>query len=354
MPRFLEALKSIIAQPERIMVVESTTSSYSTLATELLQELMMTMQSYIPNRVKFTMTNHFTEFVSDKSQSELIFLLSIVLAVLLFVIILPAYETLFGSYCCDDEQYDGKEYHMSSSGGMRLYKPGVGVVTMDVEDIADMTDGSSSSSRSVGSHGSFSMETIEESEEEDDIMDEDHDDEVDSDAEQEDHEEEVVDELQLHQEQELSAYEEEANHDMEPQDFVRAMSCPALASSDEEEDNDDAVSDKVKYYEFLNYLNSEASPRNYTVQEDHHDEDDEASHSSSNENTQEHYFATPTPSSPRAQDDDDSQTVTSELTSSSQLSTSSLWKESLKERLSKSSAAAASKRTFKKLSSARW
>eukprot|EP00571_Detonula_confervacea_P017079 CAMPEP_0172310558 /NCGR_PEP_ID=MMETSP1058-20130122/11596_1 /TAXON_ID=83371 /ORGANISM="Detonula confervacea, Strain CCMP 353" /LENGTH=47 /DNA_ID= /DNA_START= /DNA_END= /DNA_ORIENTATION= len=47
MPRFLEALKSIIAQPERIMVVESTTSSYSTLATELLQELMMTMQSYI-------------------------------------------------------------------------------------------------------------------------------------------------------------------------------------------------------------------------------------------------------------------------------------------------------------------
>ena len=77
------------------------------------------------------------------------------------------YETLFGGHDDDDDdernESSNKIEECYEGGSMRIYKPGVGIVTMDVEDIAEMTlvrassggSGSScaGSSRSVGSNG---------------------------------------------------------------------------------------------------------------------------------------------------------------------------------------------------------
>lgn len=404
MPRFLDALRSSI-QPEPI-TLEPIPQSYSTMATTL-QHFLNSIQSHLPHDIKSTIS----EFAKDKSQSELVFLLSIVLAVLLFVVILPLCETLFG----DDDDYDvrnneGKE-QCYEGGSMRMYKPGVGIVTMDVEDIAEMTflrassGGSGSSSRSVGSHGSWSMETIEESEEEEDVIMEDEliDDSSDDVEElhaekfveeveqlsqdcqeeetsavvvceeQEDegvqaHPQEVVDEDELNQEcQEedlsISAECEQREHNTKP-DLLRSMSCPALASSDESQDQiEDDGPDNVKYCEFLNYLNSEASPRNCTVGEETDEQpltlqsssSEKIPNTSDEEKTQEHYFVAPTPST-APQDDSDANSATSELTSSSQHSTDSLspLRSSIKKKMSKKRAGGGLRRSLKKLSSARW
>lgn len=161
MPRFLQALKLIAGErAAKSVVVEEAPPS----AVALLRDLV---ERYVPNSIKSSLA----ALLGDKSQSELIFLASIFLAILLFVIILPACETLLGD---DDENDDGaeEEFKWSVPSSLRVYKPGFGVVELDTANVADMTasssgsesSGRSSSSRSIGS--SCSMETIEESEEE--------------------------------------------------------------------------------------------------------------------------------------------------------------------------------------------
>lgn len=167
MPLFFQAFV------EPLVVEEPLSESYSTTP---LSELVMTPMHQL-----------LRDFANDKSQSELLFLLSIALAVSLFAVILPAYESLFGGSCYEDDDgnaIEGKQHELSpydyvgtgsdgssGSSSMRMYKPGMGVVEMSVEEIAELTlirassGGDCDSSRSsIGSYGS--LETIEECEEE--------------------------------------------------------------------------------------------------------------------------------------------------------------------------------------------
>mmetsp|Transcript_32340 Transcript_32340/g.56308 ORF Transcript_32340/g.56308 Transcript_32340/m.56308 type:complete len:202 (+) Transcript_32340:147-752(+) len=159
MPRFLLALKSIATGQAAENVVEAPSSAYSE-AVALLQELASSIQHYVPDQAKTSVT----AFLADKSQSELIFLASILLTVLLFVIILPVSEALFG---CDGSEAKEEEELSMSPSFLRMYKPGVGVVEVDVSDMAETPSlTGASSGDSTRSIGSYSMETIEESEEE--------------------------------------------------------------------------------------------------------------------------------------------------------------------------------------------
>ena len=159
MPRFLQALKSIAIGRAAENVVEAPPSAYSE-AVALLQELASSIQHYVPDQTKTSVTN----FLGDKSQSELVFLTSILLTVLLFVIILPVSEALFG---CDGSEVKEEEELSMSPSCLRRYKPGVGVVEVDVSDMAETPSLiGASSGDSTRSIGSYSMETIEESEEE--------------------------------------------------------------------------------------------------------------------------------------------------------------------------------------------
>jgi hypothetical protein len=184
-PRVLQALKSILVRP-RPVVVEPPSPPPSSIISHFTAAMSI-VQDHIPPQVKAAIDN----FLAGKSQSELLFLTSILLAVLLFVIILPAYEALFGS--CS--YYEGDETdcttptssRMSSPTRMKMYKAGVGIVEMDSEDIAESmllrsNSGGSSSTSSTRSCGSCSslrsdnLETIEESEEED--MEDEEDEEI--------------------------------------------------------------------------------------------------------------------------------------------------------------------------------
>lgn len=343
------------------MEVVELNTAYMTLLRDLVTQAHADIKSIaLPNQI--------TEFVTETSQSELIFLLSIVLAVLLFVVILPVYEAFFG----DRDSAESSNFRSKSSssgyesGSMRVYKPGVGIVTLDADDVISAmsnttTSSSGSSSRSVGSHGSGSMETIEESEEEDAVDMEDDDEEQDeqelnasvssldsvtSEEPQEAYEDEAADEHHrgVRQDREAAMGQEAAAPQV--QEVVRSASCSAIESFDEvtDQQDDDAVQGKVKYYEFLRFLNSDGSPRNCTIEED------TAAAAvvvepTEETNTQEHHFVAPTPQSPK--DEEDARSATSELTSSSQRSTGSL------PRL-RSSIKKKSKRTLKKLSSTRW
>mmetsp|Transcript_2327 Transcript_2327/g.5386 ORF Transcript_2327/g.5386 Transcript_2327/m.5386 type:complete len:276 (-) Transcript_2327:500-1327(-) len=188
MPRLLQALKSIAtggrvgSRSSVAVVVESEDMSF-------FQDIASSIHHYIPDSIKSSLAS----FLGGKSQSELIFLSSILLAILLFAIILPAYETLFGDYddCNDYNNSDRRNgYHAKEDGYMspsssppssplRIYRPGLGVVEVEAEDVADMPAAETttscdssrrSSSRSCGS--SCSMETIEESEEEYEVEEE--------------------------------------------------------------------------------------------------------------------------------------------------------------------------------------
>mmetsp|Transcript_13830 Transcript_13830/g.25012 ORF Transcript_13830/g.25012 Transcript_13830/m.25012 type:complete len:197 (+) Transcript_13830:137-727(+) len=160
MPRFLLALKSIATGQAAENVVEAPSSAYSE-AVALLRELASSIQHYVPDQAKTSVT----AFLADKSQSELLFLTSILLTVLLFVIILPVSEALFG---CDGSEAKEEEELSMSPSFLRMYKPGVGVVEVDVSDMAETPSLiGASSGDSTRSIGSYSMETIEESEEED-------------------------------------------------------------------------------------------------------------------------------------------------------------------------------------------
>jgi len=160
MPLFFQAFV------EPLVVEEPLSESYSITQ---LSELLMTPVHQL-----------LRDFTNDKSQSELLFLLSIALAVSLFAVILPAYEALFGSSCLEGEDGNAmiknKQQHET-----RIYKPGLGLVEMSADEIAELTLIRSSigggcsdcdnSMSSICSLGSWSLETIEESEEEDFLED---------------------------------------------------------------------------------------------------------------------------------------------------------------------------------------
>lgn len=173
MPRFLQAIKIITSRhrPTLTPVVEETFSSPSSFTTALLHEL------------HDTIIKPLLHYTSDKSQSELLFLTALGLAIILFAVILPVYEALFGGgydddnttakYVCSADPSPGEEIQPPS---LKMYKPGVGVVEMkfDSPSLLRMSSDGSGSSSSCSDRsltGSIcsehcSLETIEESEEE--------------------------------------------------------------------------------------------------------------------------------------------------------------------------------------------
>ena len=178
MPRIIQVLKSV-AQPAP--VEPSPTSYTGTLITLLNEHIISPLKGRIP--IQSTIITYIKEFVHDKSQSELLFLTAIVLAVLLFVIILPAYESLFGTYDdCHREEIarlsssisnnPNNRKEESSSSSLRMYKPGVGIVEMKFAEPSLLRSssfdrcGSSGSSLTGSICSHYSLETIEESEEE--------------------------------------------------------------------------------------------------------------------------------------------------------------------------------------------
>lgn len=250
MPRLLQALKSIASGRAAKRVVEKPlSSSYSAAALDLFRDLASSVQHYIPDTIKSAVA----ACLGDKSQSEQIFLTSILLAVLLFVIILPAYETLFGCDGSDDKE-DGLSGSLhGTSQSLRMYKPGVGVVEVDIKEIADKMlirssscESMRSSSRSCGSNSS--METIEESEEE--YL--------------EDEEEESrggncrVETIEESEEEDLEDEEEsrDGNCRDEVHSIVESNELEGVLFTEEE-----GVDEKVKYYEFLRFITSDKNPQ---------------------------------------------------------------------------------------------
>lgn len=230
MPRLLQALKSIVSGRAAERAVEKPlSSSYSVTALDLFRDLASSVQHYVPDTIKSSVAACF----GDKSQSEQIFLTSILLAVLLFVIILPAYETLFGCDGSDDKE-DGLSGSLhGTSQSLRMYKPGVGAVEVDIKEIADkmlIRSSSCGSSRSCGSNSS--METIEESEEE--YLEDDEDESQGGVC--------RVETIEESEEEDLED-EEEESLDGDCRDKVHSI----VKSIDE----------KVKYNEFLRFITSE-------------------------------------------------------------------------------------------------
>lgn len=189
-PRFVLALKSIIGGRKHASVVVEPTMPMPTpscSATSAINSLVHDIQ-HTYNELKTSLMYIAKEYIiSNKSQSEILFLTSILLAVLLFAIILPTYEALFGSE--EDDVDDDDQYNIVSSSTSRIienkevlspkplrrtsnlmYKPGVGVVEVIYEEpplLRLSSDGSNSDQSLTGSMCShFSLETIEESEEE--------------------------------------------------------------------------------------------------------------------------------------------------------------------------------------------
>jgi hypothetical protein len=161
MPRFLQALRSLATG--RLVVVpvidDAPPSSAYSAAVALLQDLASSLQAYVNDRAKRCVFH----YLGDKSQSERIFLASVLLTVVLFVVIVPAYEALLGG--SDNEKEDGAL--LSATPSPR--------VSMRMVNVGGMTEPPLSRASSSGSScGSCSMETIEESEEENLEDDDDH------------------------------------------------------------------------------------------------------------------------------------------------------------------------------------
>jgi len=159
MPRFLHALKSLATR--RLAAVKvadgAAPSSAHATASSLLRELASSLRGWVPRRAQRCFVRHF----GDKSPSEWIFLASILLTVLLFVVIVPAFEALLDD--SDGEEEDGEVVSAIPSP-----RASAGVVEADVSDMDEMPSiRSSSSGSSCGSCSlDMSLETIEESEEE--------------------------------------------------------------------------------------------------------------------------------------------------------------------------------------------
>ena len=223
-PRFIQALKSLGAQHltkhnHAQPIIEQpiiSSSSMPTTAINILQDLLSDIQ-YTLSDIKLSITQTFT--LHDKSQSEILFLLAILLTILLFVVILPIYEAITD----EDEVNEIRnkiEKEVPSSTSLKMYKPGVGIVevTYDSPSLLRMsssdTSNSSCSDRSL--NGSIcthhSLETIEESEEE-------------------------------------YLQDEESESEELPGLDTTAV--------DDDEEEEETVDDKVKYYEFLSFCNSD-------------------------------------------------------------------------------------------------
>jgi len=176
-PRFIQALKSLGAQhltkhnghPIIEEPITTSSSSITTVAINILQDLLSDIQ-YTISDIKLSITQTLT--LHDKSQSEILFLIAILLTVLLFVVILPIYEAI-----TDDEEVTQIRNKIekevpSISTPLKMYKPGVGIVevTYDSPSLLRMSSDTSNSGSDRSLNGSIcthhSLETIEESEEE--------------------------------------------------------------------------------------------------------------------------------------------------------------------------------------------
>jgi len=182
-PRFIQALKSLGAQhltkQHHVQpIIEQqppiiTSSSTTTVAINILQDLLSDIK-YTISDIKLSISQTLT--LHDKSQSEILFLLAILLTILLFVVILPIYEAITDDEEVNEIRNKVEKEVPSISTPLKMYKPGVGIVevTYDSEpsllrmSSSDTSNGSSGSDRSL--NGSIcthhSLETIEESEEE--------------------------------------------------------------------------------------------------------------------------------------------------------------------------------------------
>lgn len=189
------------------------------------------------------------------------------------------------------------------------------------------------------------METIEESEEEDEMEDEN---EV---VEQEEMDEVLISRSADESEEDVvvpAALEVESSISPPQLSPVsRSVSCSALQTSP----NEEKLSEKVQYYEFLSFLNAAGSPRSMPIKEDDIHEENEGDFfevlksSTVGDAQQVHYMVQE--EEKREEYHDEEGSVTSNLTTDSQRSKNSV--SSIKRRLSKGS-----KRTLKKLKSSVW
>lgn len=163
MPRFLQALKSLatgrlVAVP---VIDDAPPSSAYSAAVALLQEFASSLQAYVNDRAKRCVF----QYLGDKSQSERVFLASVLLTVVLLVVIVPAYEALLGGGDGSDNEKE--------DGALPFTTPPR--VSMRMVNVGGMAEPPLSRASSSGSScGSCSMETIEESEEENLEDDDDH------------------------------------------------------------------------------------------------------------------------------------------------------------------------------------
>ena len=165
------------------------------LLTEILS-IFQDVASYTPHPIR----EAFYNYTRDKSQAELCFVSTIVIAVVVFVIVLPALEALLREEEEEEESRRKKEEALTTEEEilryyyftqrkeeepscsssmeqhtMRVYTPGVGVVHMSMEELLRECSGSSCSGSSFSSG---SMETIYEDEAEQQ-EEEDHEEEYD-------------------------------------------------------------------------------------------------------------------------------------------------------------------------------
>ncbi|KAL7494706.1 hypothetical protein ACHAWT_003657 [Skeletonema menzelii] len=172
-------------------------STMGKLLTEILS-IFQDVASYTPHPIR----EAFYNYTRDKSQAELCFVSTIVIAVVVFVIVLPALEALLREEEEEEESRRKKEEALTTEEEilryyyftqrkeeeeepscsssmeqhtMRVYTPGVGVVHMSMEELLRECSGSSCSGSSFSSG---SMETIYEDEAEQQ-EEEDHEEEYD-------------------------------------------------------------------------------------------------------------------------------------------------------------------------------
>ncbi|KAL7526305.1 hypothetical protein ACHAWF_001722 [Thalassiosira exigua] len=190
-PRFLSALKTLVV-PKRVVVPDEPPRLSPALAR--LDELAARVKDAVPEPIARAVASH----VEGKSEAELLFLAAVVLAVTLFVVVLPACEYLLLN--------DGEEGGGSAREEQEPH---------DVEKTFLVRGTSRDGTRSCGSSGS-SLGTIEESEREDEAEEE---------------------ESAGEEECPVSEVEIKTAKDGEERDAIEDL-CPALVQSLVEEDSD--------------------------------------------------------------------------------------------------------------------
>lgn len=101
MPRILRALKSIFAKPQPAVVEE----------TPISKQIMSYMEQHLPSELISNASKLYSRaldqlatFTQDKSQAELIFMASVLAAVLLFAVVLPLHEFLSRNSLATDKR----------------------------------------------------------------------------------------------------------------------------------------------------------------------------------------------------------------------------------------------------------